>query len=72
MNCCSPSDVEQLYNKNDMKLIDDQLLNGLAVEAKNTHLCKPGILGLKNQVDWYVSHKIISIVVFWTFMPMFL
>ena len=29
-----------------MKLIDDQLLNGLAVEAKNTHLCKPGILGL--------------------------
>ena len=55
-----------------MKLIDDQLLNGLAVEAKNTHLCKPGILGLKNQVDWYVSHKIISIVVFWTFMPMFL
>ena len=25
-----------------------------------------------NQGDWHVYHKIISIVVFWTFMPMFL
>ena len=25
-----------------------------------------------NQGDWYLYHKIISIVVFWTFMPMFL
>ena len=32
----------------------------------------PFVSAIGNQGDWHVYHKIISIVVFWTFMPMFL